>query len=223
MPRWARTFRISAWKTTMIPKTRKGRNVRSSQLTVSRFSQERGPVEHDEDERPQRHLHRVGAADELQELVDDEGHEQDVHDVPPVELRGGEEGRQTLEEHLQPPPDRVSRRRTTCTISATSWTRTMWAPPRTAAATAAAVPKSRSPTGRSRTLPMKLFREGPTRMGRSRTVSSGSRRSTSRLWPASLAKPMPGSTIMHSRPIPASSPRTSARPSSSATSPITSA
>ena len=38
LPRWASTFRISAWKTTMIPKTRKGRKVRSIQLTVSRFS-----------------------------------------------------------------------------------------------------------------------------------------------------------------------------------------
>ena len=36
LPSWARTFRISAWNTTMIPKTRYGMNVRSSQFTVSR-------------------------------------------------------------------------------------------------------------------------------------------------------------------------------------------
>ena len=47
-------------------------------------------------------------------------------------------------------------------------------------------------TGRSSTRPMKLLREGPTRIGRSSDASSGSRRSVSRLWPASLEKPMPG-------------------------------
>ena len=36
-PRWASPFRISAWNTTMMPKTRKGRKVRSSQLTVCRL------------------------------------------------------------------------------------------------------------------------------------------------------------------------------------------
>jgi hypothetical protein len=36
-PRWARAFRISDWKITMTPNMRNGRNVRSSQLTVSRL------------------------------------------------------------------------------------------------------------------------------------------------------------------------------------------
>src|SRR6266496_3071651 len=181
------------------------------------------PVEHDQHERPQRHLHRVGPAQEQEKLVDDEGDEQDVENVPPGE-RGGREGlHQALRDHGAPPPSRIaSHTRTTWTISATSCTRTTWAPPSTAAATAAAVPKRRSPTGRSSTFPMKLFREGPTRTGRSRRRSSGRRRRTSRLCPALLAKPIPGSTITRSRGTPPSSPRRSAASSSAATSPITS-
>ena len=57
--------------------------------------------------------------------------------------------------------DGVAHARDLAPSDATSWTRTRWAPPRTQAATAAAVPKSRSPTGRSSTRPMKLLRDGP--------------------------------------------------------------
>ena len=114
--------------------------------------------------------------------------------------KSGAEKKATRRSRITTHPPRIaSQTRTTCTISLTSWTRTRWAPPRTAAATAAAVPKSRSPTGRSSTLPRKLLRDGPTSTGRSRSRSSGRRRSTSRLWPASLAKPRPGSTSSISR------------------------
>ena len=51
---------------------------------------------------------------------------------------------------------------TTCTISPTAWTRTMWAPASTAAVTAAAVPQSRSGAGRPPSASrMKDLRDGP--------------------------------------------------------------
>src|SRR5437773_6103700 len=150
------------------------------------------PVEHHQHERSQRHLHRVGPAQEQEKLVDDEGDEQDVEDVPPGELGGREGLHQALRDHGAPPPSRIaSHTRTTWTISATSCTRTMWAPPSTAAATAAPVPKRRSPTARPSTSPMKLSREGPTRIGRSRRRISGRRRRPSSLGPPPLRKPIP--------------------------------
>ena len=67
-------------------------------------------------------------------------------------------------------------------------------PPRTQAATAAAVPMSRSPGGQRRArLPMKLLREGPTSTGRSSARKLGQAAQRPRgCGPASLAKPMPG-------------------------------
>ena len=77
--------------------------------------------------------------------------------------------------------------------------------------------------GRSSTLPMKLLREGPTSTGRSSAASSGSRRSTSRLWARVLGEADPG---IHDRALarrrPPPRPAAAASPSSATTSPITS-
>ena len=60
----------------------------------------------------------------------------------------------------------ASATRTARRTAATSWTRTMWAPAATAITQAASVPSSRSRRRQaSRRAPMKLFREGPTRIG----------------------------------------------------------
>src|SRR5688572_10049613 len=66
-------------------------------------------------------------------------------------------------------------------ISRTSWTRTMSAPRRTAAATVAEVPSRRSSTPRPKTRPMKLLRDVPTTTGRPSDRNSSSRLRISRL------------------------------------------
>src|SRR5262249_19322116 len=157
------------------------------------------------------HLHGVGAADEQQQLVDDEGYDQHVERVAPAELGRGQEGLQPLQQRHASPPRIASATRATSLISATSWTRTMWAPCITAAATAAAAgPHSPSPTSGPSTAARKPLREGPTSSGRSSARGSASRRITSRLWTAPFEKPIPGSTIICSRAMPARSPRASA-------------
>src|SRR5919108_1576909 len=74
----------------------------------------------------------------------------------------------------------ASAMRATRTMARTSWTRTRSTPAAIANATAAAVPSSLSSTGRSRVLPMKDLRDGPTRRGRPRLTSSPIRRTNSR-------------------------------------------
>src|SRR5487761_1715309 len=93
--------------------------------------------------------------------------------------------------------------RATRVIASTSCTRTISAPRRTAAVIVAAVPSTRSPTGRSSTLPMNDLREVPTRIGCRSSRNSSSLRITTQLWSAVLPKPMPGSMITRSRGTPA--------------------
>src|SRR5260370_31684071 len=100
--------------------------------------------------------------------------------------------------------------RTARVIVSTSCTRTMSAPRRTAATTVAAVPSSRSVTGRSCSLPMKDFPDVPIRMGCPSSFSSSSLRMTSQFWSAVLPKPMPGSTITFSFGTPALTARAAA-------------
>src|SRR5579859_1357761 len=88
-------------------------------------------------------------------------------------------------------------------IARTSCTRTTSTPRRIAAATVAAVPSTRSVTGRSSSLPMNDLRDVPIRMGWPSSASSGRRRITSQLWSAVLPNPMPGSTSTRSRATPA--------------------
>jgi hypothetical protein len=80
----------------MIPKTTYGRNVRRIQLTGLQVQQVADPVHQHQHQRAERHLHSVRAADQQQQLVDQEGHDQDVEGVAPAELGGGEEGRDAL-------------------------------------------------------------------------------------------------------------------------------
>src|SRR5262249_50129572 len=129
------------------------------------------PVQEDEDERPQGHLYGVSAADELEELVDQEGDDQDVDDVEPGRLHSREPAAHAPDQAASP-PRLASYMRSTCMMGPTPHTRTTWGRRSTRAAAAAAVPMSRSPTGRSSTRPMKLLREGPVSTGRSRAASS---------------------------------------------------
>ena len=73
----------------------------------------------------------------------------------------------------------ISATRATCTISATAWTRTICAPPSTAAVTAAAVAQSRSAAGAPPAAAARNdLREGPTSTGRpsaARAASAGQR------------------------------------------------
>src|SRR6202163_2149932 len=72
----------------------------------------------------------------------------------------------------------ASATRATQAISATSWTRTMCAPPRIDAVTVAAVPSNRSlggrggSPGRAKAAPRKPFRDVPITMGQPRRASS---------------------------------------------------
>ena len=160
-----------------------------------------------------RHLHRVRAANQLEHLIDDDRHDHDVDDVPEGDRRALQQiGEPGHSQSVRSSPGRRRagfgpesgaaigwrrRRATTCTISATRCTRTMCAPARTAAVTAAAVAQSRSAGGRA-----------PDR-GRQERLARGTRRgadgqapanassaaSTAKLCAACLAKPSPGSTI----------------------------
>src|ERR1700730_16199286 len=96
-----------------------------------------------------------------------------------------------------------SAKRATRAISRTSWTRTTSAPRRIAAVVVAAVPSTRSPTGRSSSLPINDLREVPMRIGWSSSRSSTRRRITIQLCSAVLPKPMPGSISTRSRRTPA--------------------
>src|SRR5436190_1132779 len=110
-------------------------------------------VEHPE---PDQHGHRTRAPDEVDPRVDDDGEEQDVDRVLPA--KAGED--------LHQAPTTASATRTTSRMAPTSCTRTSRAPLATASATAAAVPWSRSPVGRSpRSWPMKPLRDTPTSTG----------------------------------------------------------
>jgi len=108
---------------------------------------------------------------------------------------------------------------TTGFMAATSCTRTMYAPFRMHAVTAAAVAKSVS-MGSARA--RKDLRDGPIRMGNSKRRNSPRRAMTSEFCSFRLPKPRPGSMTMWSRSIPARLARCTAASSSPAISPITS-
>ena len=94
-------------------------------------------VEHAHQERgPDGHLHGARPPDELQDLVNENRHHEDVGDVPPADGRTTKE-RGEPRHHNWPGAARrfriASAARTTCTIWATACTRTMCAPASTAA------------------------------------------------------------------------------------------
>src|SRR5580700_5121184 len=90
-----------------------------------------------------------------------------------------------------------------CTVGATSWTRMMAAPFSTAKRCAASEPPSRS-AGSDGTMEwMKRLREAPTRSGRPKPRQASSRAMQVRLCSGVLPKPMPGSSTMRSRAMPA--------------------
>src|SRR5207302_483454 len=91
----------------------------------------------------------------------------------------------------------------TRTMAPTSCTRTKSAPLAIATATVAAVPSSRSSTGRFNTLPMLPLREVPTKTGRPSAVSSRRRRRTSMFCGTVSPNPYPGSMMIRASGIPA--------------------
>src|SRR4029077_19062122 len=90
-----------------------------------------------------------------------------------------------------------------CTVGATSWTRMMAAPFSTASRCAASEPPSRSAGSDGTTEWMKRLREAPTRSGRPNSRQASSLAMQVRLCSGVLPKPMPGSSTMRSRAMPA--------------------
>src|SRR5262249_31348860 len=90
-----------------------------------------------------------------------------------------------------------------CTVSATSWVRMICAP-RRAASTCADIEPPRRCCGSEGTIAaMKLLRDAPTSSGRPKLLRSSSRASAVMLCSAVLPKPMPGSSTMLPRGMPA--------------------
>ena len=113
-------------------------------------------------QRPDRHLHGARAPDQLEELVDQDRDDGDVQQIPPADRTAGSGAGWTgtrssvTTSLMRNGAARMrSATRTASAISLTPWTRTMWAPARTQAVTAAAVAQSRSVAGRS---PIAVFR-----------------------------------------------------------------
>src|ERR1043165_5370562 len=165
-----------------------------------------------EDEEADGDLHRARAADERQDVVDDDGDDEDVDEVAPGELQRDE-------------PVPVVHRMASMTlrksaVSRTSCTRTIAAPARAAAQTAASAPAIRSgPASRPVSRPMNALRDAPIISG-AILVSSWARARSCRLCSAVLPKPMPGSTTICSTPAASAASRNSV--SSQATSQTTS-
>ena len=134
--------------------------LRISQLTVSSGASATRRTARRARSDAERHLHGARAANQLEDLVDEDRHHEDVERGPTSRSAGG--ARSVVSQSMtasaigltvadvpasvEPSglPRISSATRTTCTISATACTRTMCAPPSTAAVTAAAVPQSRS-------------------------------------------------------------------------------
>src|SRR3954463_8963041 len=93
--------------------------------------------------------------------------------------------------------------RRACKVSATSWVRMIFAPRCAAIRCAAIEPASRSVGSDGDTEAMKRFREAPTRIGRPNMLNSPSRANAVMLCSAVLPKPMPGSSTILSRAMPA--------------------
>src|SRR5215510_2724168 len=101
--------------------------------------------------------------------------------------------------------------RSACTVSATSWARMILAPFRAAITCAAIEPPRRCCGSEGVTLEMKRFREAPTSIGSPNERSSPSRASAIMLCSGVLPKPMPGSSTIFSRAMPALSAMSSER------------
>src|SRR5262245_31628400 len=93
--------------------------------------------------------------------------------------------------------------RSACTVSATSWARMILAPFCAAITCAAIEPPRRCCGSEGVTLEMKRFREAPTSIGSPNARSSPSRASAVMLCSGVLPKPMPGSSTIFSRAMPA--------------------
>src|SRR5580704_9639901 len=105
-----------------------------------------------------------------------------------------------------------------CTVGATSWTRMMAAPFSTARRCAASEPPSRSAGSEGTIEWMKRLREAPTKSGRPKPRQASSRAMQVRLCSGVLPKPMPGSSTMRSRAMPARAAMTSERSKKAVTS-----
>ena len=163
------------------------------------------PVEDHEHEGAQGHLHGVGAPDELEELVDDEGDDEDVEGVEPGELGRGEEGGEALDDHGGPPspgrgqdgvadPDHLDH------LPHVVHAHEVGAAEDAGRHRRRGAEEALAHAGRSSTLPRKLLREGPTSSGRSRARKLGQAPPGPRgCGQASFAKPRPGSR-MHALP-----------------------
>src|SRR5581483_3281542 len=166
------------------------------------------------------HLDRHRAPEDEQHPVDDERDDRDVDQV----LRDAQSGQEIM--HGSAPPARsaphqpagasriASATRTARRTAPTSWTRRRCTPAVTATVQAASVPSSRSAGGTSSSAPMKLFRDGPTRIGRPSACSASSRLRSVRLWATVLPNPIPGSTQIASgaTPAPTATSTAAARP-----------
>src|SRR5689334_7706629 len=100
-------------------------------------------------------------------------------------------------------PSIAAATRSACTVSATSWARMMFAPFFAAIRCAAIEPPSRCDGCDGVTVEMKRLREAPTRIGKPNARSSPRRASAIMLCSGVLPKPMPGSSTIFSRAMPA--------------------
>src|SRR6478609_1617310 len=100
-------------------------------------------------------------------------------------------------------PRMAAAMRSACTVSGTSWVRMIAAPPAAARRWAAIDPPRRWSGEAGETLSMKRLRDAPTSSGSPKDLSSESRAMAVRLCSGVLPKPMPGSSTMLSRAMPA--------------------
>src|SRR4051812_16382633 len=100
-------------------------------------------------------------------------------------------------------PRMAAAMRNACTVSGTSWVRMIAAPPAAARRWAAIDPPRRWSGEAGETLSMKRLRDAPTSSGSPKDLSSESRAMAVRLCSGVLPKPMPGSSTMLLRTMPA--------------------
>src|SRR6185295_5668272 len=100
-------------------------------------------------------------------------------------------------------PRMAAAMRSACTVSGTSWVRMIAAPPAAARRWAAIDPPRRWSGEAGETLSMQRLRDAPTRSGSPKDLSSESRAMAVTLCSGVLPKPMPGSSTMLSRAMPA--------------------
>ena len=124
---------MSDWNSTM-PRTRRSRHVADQPVDRLELAPARAVEQRDEHAAAERHLHRARAANQLQDLVDQDRHHEDVGEIPPADREDGarNDGDTSLrmaDGRADQPRSRVSLGHpTTCAISATACTRTMCAP-----------------------------------------------------------------------------------------------